>query len=348
MLFLWIILSPFAAASGLRSLHFGNEVSARTLFQIPTPSSIFSAYDDGTGERETDHFLTQPTPNPQSSTLLGPTVEQFDARVGRRQDTDNNESEEDSVSGDESEVDNGDTTDEESSDEDSDEPEHSGDDSDWMPSPVKPPKASAPKPDKNYDVPWGPDRGVMQFDCLETPEICQNACYYQNCVRKAAEDPEKDIWYQRAEEDMGEYNRAQSGVKVSGGGTPCNTGPFAQKFWDSYPFNTQGEEAHLLETDEWPMASMYWPDFDGTVENARSLRCSMKWANGRGGYFANVFYEGNGPYATKGKWAKYRNSIGPLAPGDRFRVGFRFDSFDPNDDIHSKIRRQVSCFSKLP
>ena len=147
----------------------------------------------------------------------------------------------------------------------------------------------------NEDVPNGSMRGVMQLDCLTTPEGCQNACYYQNCVMGAKGDYTK-VTYQKSDLDMEQYNRVQSGQGVSGAGTPCNTEPFAQKFWDTYPFNTRSDSKkfkdteRFLEADEWPMASMYNPDFDPANGNARSLRCSSQRGNGQAGAQAKAFY----------------------------------------------------------
>lgn len=80
-------------------------------------------------------------------------------------------------------------------------------------------------------------RGTMQIDCLEAPEVCQNACWYQNCLMDAQGDATK-IKYQDGGRNTARdnANRLQSGVTTSRG-RPCTTWPFGQKFWDTYQFN---------------------------------------------------------------------------------------------------------------
>jgi hypothetical protein len=369
MLFLWLILFSSTTASGTKLVRFGEVASAETLFPVPTHSTHTTADSrraeehgllDRPAQSELDpssdsehHFESEHPTDVLLTDYLNDasSVNYVGVWEGRSHEVPNGNDDQDGSHwpkqrrADDPDSDSNDSPDETLSD-DSDEAEFSGDDPDisiFEPdnSPAKKKPASSDKKDTNDDVPDGPMRGVMQLDCLETPEGCQNACYYQNCIMEAKGDYRK-VTYQRAGEGMNAYNRVQSGVAVSGGGTPCKTGPFAQKFWDTYPFNIGGKfpkEELKLETDEWPMASMYNPDFDPSKENARSLRCSTKWGNGRAGLQAGRFYQGSVEYRRGGKWRKHRSGSGELNPGDKFHVNSNFDSFEANNPAHDKIRK---------
>jgi hypothetical protein len=352
VLSLLILLCPFASVLSTKVVPFGETASAETLFPLPThPADTFVSNVHSKrliNDVSLDGFSLW---GRQAPVTADEDDEEDAIRWVNERRADDSDSDSDGHSNETSDDDDDDDQPEFSGD-DSDQPDFSGDDSDqpgtsgddsddpdWEPPDT--PKPGKFNSDTNDDVPDGPMRGTMQLDCLETPEGCQNACYYQNCVMGAKGDYRK-VTYQRSRPYMGNYNRAQSGVKVSGGGTPCNTGPFAQKFWDIYPFNLKSgsrDSEHVLEADEWPMASMYSPDFDTGKENARSLRCSTKRGNGIGGDEAQSFYDGRSEYARGGKWAQHRTGSGPLIPGDKFNVNFNFDAFDTTNPTHEKTRK---------
>jgi hypothetical protein len=137
-------------------------------------------------------------------------------------------------------------------------------------------------------------RGTMMMNCKRAREACQNACWYQNCVRGAQGSTTAVTYTYGGNDDPSpEYaqNRVESGVAVTEG-TPCSNWPFGQLFWDPYPFvrshchsglvyalillqdsqdSPDGPTAPLrssqrvLQTDEWPMANWLNPDFDPTA-----------------------------------------------------------------------------------
>lgn len=187
-------------------------------------------------------------------------------------------------------------------------------------------------------------RGTMQIDCLEAPEACQNACWYQNCLMNAQGDTTK-VKYQdggrNTKRDSG--NRLLSGVTTNRG-RACTTWPFGQKFWDTYQFNPNPKEASekYLETDEWPMASFENPaSFDPTADPPQhTLRCITGQSNGGGARAWTNFRRGHGPYAEGGKWEKYRlGAKTHFVRYDEFNVAFNFDSFDRNNADHEKVRK---------
>lgn len=140
-------------------------------------------------------------------------------------------------------------------------------------------------------------RGTMHMDCKKMREACQNACWYQNCVRDAQGD-ETQVVYTNARDGVAPGNRIQSGVTISRG-TPCNAWPFGQRFWDTYPLEVHHSRGQMLqatlltsaqkslqkggtpfnknnlnlETDEWPMASWHNDPFDASKGPQVSLRC---------------------------------------------------------------------------
>lgn len=112
---------------------------------------------------------------------------------------------------------------------------------------------------------------IFRMDCLTAPEARMNACHWENCVRGNAGNTDTPVIYRVGDRLKKKKNytplnprRIRSGVAVTTG-TPCKTGPFGQKFWDTYPFNNptdnegeeddEGDTEQLLETDEWPMAA---------------------------------------------------------------------------------------------
>lgn len=207
----------------------------------------------------------------------------------------------------------------------------------------------------------GTFRGVMQMNCLDASEACQNACYWQNCIKGANGDSTRHTYkLGRRDKKVKEENRVQSGVKVSRG-TPCKTWPFGQRFWDSYNFkdgskqHVVGDRFSYLETDEWPMAAMQNENFDPNADPniaQHSLRCITGATNGQGGEYLNAFISGFGPYSEKdaktgqrGIWRDLplqRARLDPdteLVEGDEFHVEFNFDSFDMSNSTHRKIRK---------
>lgn len=255
MLPFFCVLFTFATASGTKLVRFGEVASAETLFPLPTHAASSFALNTSDKDvpvrpksdvsKESQH---QRKSDRSTKIYLESSVSFHDdnGQAGRRwakeRRADNSDSENDSDessdddddddSQHENDSDNGsDSENDDTDDGDSDEPEFSGDDSDgsiFVPDEGQKKKPGAAKT-MNEDVPNGPLRGVMQLDCLTTPEGCQNACYYQNCVMGAKGDYTK-VTYQKSDLDMEQYNRVQSGQGVSGAGTPCKTGPFAQKF----------------------------------------------------------------------------------------------------------------------
>jgi hypothetical protein len=202
-------------------------------------------------------------------------------------------------------------------------------------------------------------RGVMQMNCLEAPEACQNACYFQDCVQGANGDITKyEYKYGDGNPRTANLNRVQSGVTTNHG-RPCRNWPLAQRFWDSYQFTTMPnvistDPSTSLETDEWPMASMHNEPFDTSADPSvaqHSLRCITQASNGAGGRMLKDFhrgdasYEGNGIYANLAP-GQQRLGQGPIQQGEKFFVNFNFDSFDMTNTTHQRIRR--SAWSSIP
>lgn len=185
-------------------------------------------------------------------------------------------------------------------------------------------------------------RGTMQFDCLEAPESCQNACWYQNCLRGARGSTTVVTYYDGgANSTRDKANRIQSGVTTSRG-PPCRAWPFGQKLWDTYKFNPNPARSSesVLETDEWPMASFENQMFDPAEDPPQvALRCITSRNNKKGAVEWTNFRRGVGPYNTNGKWGGFRIGTGPFIRGDSFNVQFNFDSFDANNKEHQNVRR---------
>lgn len=83
----------------------------------------------------------------------------------------------------------------------------------------------------------------MQVDCRAGPDICNQVCWFSNCVagdEGKLQYPEYTIGYDEmsvGDKAKGEanQNRLKSGVRTSRG-PPCQAWPMGQKFWDSYVF----------------------------------------------------------------------------------------------------------------
>lgn len=368
----WILVTlPFAASSGLKPVSFGQSVSAETLFPLPTASTIAPAdYDKNEDVDDAEGYFTLKSRSitiQQNNRLQTSRDDRIFAQAPAQIEYDPYTAREIEPSG---RLVVRDETDEDSPDDESEEEKDDPNDQSFDPKakpkpkskPKPPPKAQAPAPapapapagalpSGNPDVPDGKHQGIMQMDCLVTPEACQNACYYQNCVKGAAGNIEHvtyQVGYEDKEvKDIKSRNRIHSGVTV-GIGRPCRTGPFGQKFWDTYPFNpdTWWPGDTFLQTDEWPMAAMYNPDFD-KKSAPNSIRCSTGYDNGKGGAFLENFIRGHREYNAeardhyKPEWARQRNagSKVKLEAGDKFHVNFRFDSFDMSNKTHEKIRK---------
>lgn len=112
------------------------------------------------------------------------------------------------------------------------------------------------------------DCGTFVLDCAHARGVCNNACYYQNCLNAG-----QTIRYQDygGDEDANKQNRVDAGTTVNLG-TPCRNMPLSQRMWDSWPgWDVVNPN---LQTDEWPMAAMEqarWDDDDDDVRN--TLRC---------------------------------------------------------------------------
>jgi hypothetical protein len=84
----------------------------------------------------------------------------------------------------------------------------------------------------------------MQVDCLKGPEICNQVCWFQNCVagdEGEVQFPEYAIGFDskavgavKSKQEADE-NRLKSGVRTSRD-PPCMNWPLRQKFYDTYPF----------------------------------------------------------------------------------------------------------------
>ena len=191
----------------------------------------------------------------------------------------------------------------------------------------------------------GQNRGTVQMDCHQAPEVCKNAGWYQNCVHGAKLNY-KNIEYengptQEEDPDASDINRFNSGVTTSWA-TPCKAWPFAQRFWHPIarligaPLSKEG-----LQTDEWPMASMKNEIFHPRVDTQVSLRCMTNGENGAGSRQVMNFRrcEGGNYDPLLGKWRNERNGACTDLPiGDTYYVQFNFDSFDPNDPADNRLR----------
>lgn len=125
------------------------------------------------------------------------------------------------------------------------------------------------KPSKRATI----DCGTFIMDCSTARGACNNACYYQNCVKGG-----QTIRYQDYgdDEDTQYDNRVQAGTKLSGGAT-CRSLPLSQRMYDQYP--DWATALPNLQTDEWPMAATVQDDFQsGVIRN--TLRCIPGTENG--------------------------------------------------------------------
>ncbi|KAK4507470.1 hypothetical protein PRZ48_001205 [Zasmidium cellare] len=180
------------------------------------------------------------------------------------------------------------------------------------------------------------DRGIAKMNCKTSPQACQNACYYQNCIRGG----QQPVYYTEPQpHGVNTASRAQAGVELSSG-TPCQWWPFGQRFWNT--------ATNLnLQTDEWPMNTMQRDNFNPAATTPQvSLRCIEGTDNTRGGAHITQFRRGIGPWNTNGRFAADRlGGPGPLEPGDWYQVEFYMGDFDENDARDLAIYETLSyCF----
>jgi hypothetical protein len=155
--------------------------------------------------------------------------------------------------------------------------------------------------------------GIVHMDCRKAPEVCMNAGYYQNCMRKAKGNYQSFTYTNGPLEDdenigtpQANENRYNSGVTTSWS-RPCRAWLFAQKFW--HPQDPKGLGPVLdLRTDEWPMAIMKTGIVGQMV--SVSLRCMTAAANSAGGREVTDFRRPTGPnYLPGGRWAGESRSL---------------------------------------
>lgn len=178
-------------------------------------------------------------------------------------------------------------------------------------------------------------RGVVQMDCKNSPEVCKNAGFYQNCLRGAKGDYTKVLYTNGPTEDakvdtpVADRSRFNSGVSASWS-TPCRAWPFAQRFWHPQETRQKPLPDTGLETDEWPMATMNTGSWSkNNINHPISLMCMTHEQNVAGSQEVMAFRRPEGPnYVGSGKWKRSR--LGPetrLLEGDTYHVNFNFDSF---------------------
>ena len=342
MLCIFLSLLPLAVSSALTSLPYGQTGTAATLFPSPTPST----FDNDSAGRS----------------ALGRSPSSVDVgHVGMshalRRQAEDDDAPEFSDDGE------GSFGDEEFDDEEPsewiDQPDQGESDGESSGDDSNPNLAKIDKYNSKYS---NAKLSTFHIDCLAAPEACMNGCYWENCVRGNAGDTDDPVIYRvgnkikpvlalsSTSKKPSYYvptnpRRIFSGAAVTDG-TPCKTGPFGQKFWDTYPFNDppgQGEDS--LETDEWPMAAFLdFDDYDANDKDSKndvpaSLRCITKQSNGDGGRQFGAFLYGIGLYRKGGKWHDDRDfPVGQRVPrAAPFKVDFNLDSFDLTNQRHKDI-----------
>ncbi|KXS95490.1 hypothetical protein AC578_8807 [Pseudocercospora eumusae] len=183
-------------------------------------------------------------------------------------------------------------------------------------------------------------RGTMMMNCKKAREACQNACWYQNCVR-GAQGSSTAVTYTYDSSANNDVNRVEAGTTVTRG-TPCSAWPFGQRFWDMYPWKRQKptkDSQRELQTDEWPMADFKNDPFDATAKPAQhSLRCITAEDNSKGSRQWVNFRDGAGYYKAGRKYESKRLGGSKFVTGDTFNVEFDMSEFDDNnaDDVKAK------------
>jgi len=361
MLCTFLSLLPVAASSALTSLPYGQTGTAATLFPSPTPSTFNSVlFNDSTGR---SGLGWSPSSDDVDPVRMSHTLKRQARDEGAPEFSDDGEG----SFGDESDDGDGsfgDESDEEDVSEWLDQPSEGGSDGESSDDGSNPNLAKIDKYNSKYS---DAELSTFHMDCLSAPEACMNGCYWENCVRGNAGDTDTPVIYRVGNKikpvmaasstskkpsyyEPTNPRRIFSGAAVTDG-TPCRTGPFGQKFWDTYPFNDPpGRNEDILETDEWPMAAFLdFDDYDAKDKDSKndvpaSLRCITKRSNGSGGSQFRDFLNGDGPWAKGGKWHDDRDfPTGQRIPrGAPFKVDFNLDSFDLRDQRHKDIYAYVA------
>ncbi|EME80967.1 uncharacterized protein MYCFIDRAFT_197824 [Pseudocercospora fijiensis CIRAD86] len=190
-------------------------------------------------------------------------------------------------------------------------------------------------------------RGTMMMNCKKAREACQNACWYQNCVR-GAQGSTTAVTYTYDSSSNNDENRVQAGTTVTRG-TPCAAWPFGQRFWDMYPWSRQKptkDSQRQLQTDEWPMADFKNDPFDPTANPPQhSLRCITAEDNSKGSKQWVNFRDGAGHYKAGKKYESKRLGTSRFVTGDTFHVEFDMSEFDDTnaDDVKAKTDLLSYC-----
>lgn len=363
----FLAVLPAVAALSYTGVHYGQQSTEATLFQLPMPTSS-RIYPNHRATGLQSIATLSPDADLHSSNISSPggfhdtNANLLETIIGPRDESDDDEDTSwASFEPDDDEDEEGGTDDESSSDESDTSVESDGslfdyfenlkisgddseDDEDYGKLTAGDLEVIAEG--KNNDL-----AGIMQLDCKIAPEACKNACYYEKCMRKS-----DNVVYEwgGGDDDAQDHNRVQSGVTINWG-TPCRTWPFAQRFWDRYNWRKppvtvakipKGTDSDLfLQTDEWPMASMMNADFEEDSDPPQvSLRCIRASDNGRGGGMLKSFANVQAAYAppqlnkdgtvkkkqtpaTRGIWQSHHYKQAALEKGDKFKVNFNFDSF---------------------
>jgi hypothetical protein len=344
MLCIFLSLLPLAASSALKSLPYGQTGTAVTLFPSPTPST----FDPLLSNDSTGRPALEWSP---SSADVGPVrVSHTLKRQARDEDAPEFSDDGEGSFSDESDEDVSEWMDQSG---------QGGSDGESSDDGSNPNFAKIDQYNSRYS---DAELSTFHMDCLSAPEACMNACYWENCVRANAGDTDTPVIYRvgnmvkpimaaSSTSRKPSYYKPTNPRRIFSGaavtdGTPCRTGPFGQKFWDTYPFNDPpGGNEDILETDEWPMAAFLdFDDYDAKDKNSKndvpaSLRCITKRSNGSGGTQFRAFLNGEGPYAKGKEWHDDRDfPVGPRIPrGAPFKVDFNLDSFDLTNQRHKDI-----------
>ncbi|THV80329.1 hypothetical protein D6D29_06216 [Aureobasidium pullulans] len=167
------------------------------------------------------------------------------------------------------------------------------------------------------------DCGVFRMDCAYVGSACNNACFYQNCVKQDSTIRYEDGGGSKRFQWKSDQNRVDAGTTTNPS-SPCRMLPLSQRTWDQWP-NWEQDDPDL-EMDEWPVAAMEQPEFStlgqGTIRN--SLRCITAGDNSRAGNLYKYFRQGQVQYSSTkgGKYTHLRLCKGELKAGDSFTVDF--------------------------
>ncbi|SMR47121.1 unnamed protein product [Zymoseptoria tritici ST99CH_3D1] len=178
-------------------------------------------------------------------------------------------------------------------------------------------------------------RGKSKVDCKYRPQSCQNICYYQNCIHGG-----RPPLYR--EPGLKSLTRIEAGVSVKPG-TPCNAGPFAQKFWDP----RSQSKALNLQCDEWPMVSQKREALSSAAPKIQiSLRCIPGRDNSDAGNDIRQCREGIGKWSAKkptGILSGERGVAGssPFVEDDTYEVVPYMGSFIKDNEADDALRETL-------